>query len=75
MSDIHFLIMPEEKRNQEEHFAPSISPEERSALEEYKSKDRESPSQQTHICQHCNKEFSTIDGLTAHYKEDHPESF
>ncbi|HEY9387893.1 MAG TPA: hypothetical protein VIP70_12700 [Nitrososphaeraceae archaeon] len=62
-----------EETKRESDATPTMNPEERPDLQDYKSKETKSP--QTHICQDCNKEFTTIEELTAHYKKDHPESF
>jgi hypothetical protein len=46
--------MPEERRETEE-VAPSMNPEERPNLQDYKDKE----SAKTNTCQDCNKVFST----------------
>lgn len=61
--------MSEEKK--EGDVAPSMNPEERPDLQDYKDKE----SANTNTCQDCNKEFSSTEELTAHYKKEHPESF
>jgi hypothetical protein len=53
--------------------APSMNPEERPDLQDYKRTDKEAS--KTNTCQDCGKVFSSIEELTAHYKKDHPESF
>jgi C2H2 type zinc finger protein len=63
--------MSENKKEQE--VAPSMNPEERPDLQDYRSTDKESAN--TNTCQDCGKVFSKIEELTAHYKKDHPESF
>jgi hypothetical protein len=67
------MIMSENKKKKEEEgFSPSMNPDERPDLEDYKS--RESPT--THTCKDCNKVFSTVEELATHYKKDHhPKSF
>ncbi|MFL6402645.1 MAG: C2H2-type zinc finger protein [Nitrososphaeraceae archaeon] len=38
----------------------------------------EEPSQRadnSNSCKYCNKTFSTMEQLTAHYRKEHPESF
>ena len=62
--------MTEERRESRE-VAPSMNPEERSDLRDYKDKE----SANTNTCQDCNKVFSSLEELTAHYKKEHPESF
>jgi hypothetical protein len=58
-----------EKRESED-VAPSMNPEERPNLQDYKDK-----SATTNTCQDCNKIFSSTEELKAHYKNEHPESF
>ena len=60
--------MLEEKRESED-VEPSMNPEERLNLQDYKE------STNTNTCQDCNKVFSSTEELTAHYKKEHPESF
>jgi hypothetical protein len=47
-----------------------MHPEERPDLEDYKDKDKESENANT--CQGCNKVFSSMEELTAHYKKELP---
>lgn len=63
--------MSENKK--EEDIAQSMNPEEMPDLQDYKSADKGSAD--THMCQDCNKVFSSIEELTTHYKKEHPESF
>jgi hypothetical protein len=63
--------MSENKKERE--VTPSMNPEERPDLQNYRSTDKESAN--TNICQDCGKVFSNTEELTAHYKKDHPESF
>jgi hypothetical protein len=65
-----YCHMLEEKRESED-VAPSMNPEERPNLQDYKDKE----STNTNTCQDCNKVFSSTEELTAHYKKEHPESF
>jgi Zinc finger, C2H2 type len=51
--------------------APSMNPEDRPDLQDYKDKE----SANTNKCQDCNKVFSSIEELTSHYKKEHPELF
>ena len=60
-----------EERKETGDLAPSMNPDERSDLQDYKVKE----STNTNTCQDCNKEFSSVEDLTAHYKKEHPESF
>jgi hypothetical protein len=52
---------------------PSMNPEERPNLQDYKSTDKQSAN--TNTCQDCDKVFPSTEELTVHYKKDHPESF
>jgi hypothetical protein len=63
-------MLSEEKRESED-VAPSMSPEERLNLQDYKDKE----STNANTCQDCNKVYSSTEELTAHYKKEHPESF
>jgi hypothetical protein len=60
-----------EERKETGDLVPSMNPDERSDLQDYKDKE----SAKTNTCQDCNKEFSSVEELTAHYKKEHPESF
>ncbi|MDQ3840139.1 MAG: hypothetical protein M3297_12825 [Thermoproteota archaeon] len=60
-----------EERGKEGDVAPSMNPDERPDLQDYKDKE----SANANICQDCRKEFSSTEELTAHYKKEHPESF
>ena len=53
--------------------APSMNPEERPNLRDYKS--GESSSEKANNCEYCKKSFSNMEELTAHYRKEHPESF
>jgi hypothetical protein len=61
------------KKKQEKDIAPSIHPEERPYLQDYKSSDKESGS--TSTCQDCGKVFSSKEELAVHYNKIHAESF
>jgi hypothetical protein len=63
--------MSEERRESEEDVAPSMNPEERPNLQNYKDKE----SANTNSCQDCNKVFSNTDELNAHYKKELLKSF
>jgi len=63
--------MSEEKRESGD-LAPSMNPEERPDLQDYKGKESANTN---NTCQDCNKVFSSTEELTAHYKKEHPESF
>ena len=60
----------------EDLVAPSINPEDRSDLHDYKSNEEES-SKRAHSssssCKYCNKTYSNMEELTAHYRKEHPE--
>jgi hypothetical protein len=60
--------MPEKRESKD--VAPSMNPEERPNLQDYKDK-----SANTNTCQDCNKVFSSTEELKAHNKKEHPESF
>jgi hypothetical protein len=53
--------------------APTMNPEKRPDLQDYKSSDKQSAN--TNTCQDCGKVFPSTEELTVHYKKDHPESF
>jgi uncharacterized Zn-finger protein len=60
----------------EDLVAPSENPEDRPDLRDYKSK-QESPNKvegSSNSCKYCNKKFSNMEELTAHYRKEHPES-
>jgi uncharacterized Zn-finger protein len=61
----------------EDAVTPGMNPEDRPDLQDYMSK--EQPSQRagnsSNSCKYCNKTFSTMEQLTAHYRKEHPESF
>jgi hypothetical protein len=61
-----------ENKKQEKDMAPSINPEERPDLQDYKSSDKESD---TNTCQDCGKMFSSKEELVVHYDKNHAESF
>ena len=61
------------KKKQERDIAPSINPEERPDLQDYKSTDKESGN--TNTCQDCGNEFSSKEELAVHYNKIHAESF
>lgn len=61
------------ENKKEQDVAPSMNPEERPDLQDYKSSDKQSAN--TNTCQDCGKVFPNTEELTAHYKKDHPESF
>ena len=52
--------------------APSMNPEERPNLHDYKSGES---SEKANNCEYCKKSFSNMEELTAHYRKEHPESF
>jgi hypothetical protein len=54
-----------------EDVAPSMNPEERPNLQDYKDEE----STNTNTYQDCNKVFSSTQELTAHYKKEHSQSF
>jgi hypothetical protein len=54
--------------------APSINPDERPNLGNYKSKEPKADQKKGHICDECRKSFFSMDELTTHYKKAHPES-
>ena len=60
-----------EERKEKEDVAPSMNPDERPNLQDYKDKE----SANTNTCQDCNKIFSSKEELTTHYKKEHPESY
>jgi hypothetical protein len=62
--------MSSEEKRESEDVAPSMNPEERPNLQDYKDKETTN----TNTCQDCNKVFSSTEELTAHYKKEHPES-
>lgn len=72
MSYIQFIVMSGKKK-QEKDIAPSINPEERPDLQDYKSTDKESGN--TNSCQDCSKVFSSKEELAVHYNKIHAESF
>ena len=63
--------MSSEEKKESEDVAPSMNPEERPDLQDYKDKESTNPN----TCQDCNKVFSSTEELTAHNKKEHPESF
>ena len=67
MSHIFFMM------SENKDVVPSMNPEERPDLQDYKSTDKQSANINT--CQDCSKVFSNTEELTVHYKKDHPESF
>jgi hypothetical protein len=60
-----------EERKEKGDIAPSMNPDERPDLQDYK----EEVSANTNTCQDCNKIFSSKEELTTHYKKEHPESY
>ena len=62
--------MPEDKKD---IAPPTMNPEERPDLQDYKSYDKQSAN--TNTCQDCGKVFPGTEELAIHYKKDHPESF
>jgi len=67
MSQIFFMM------SENKDVIPSMNPEERPNLQDYKSTDKQSAN--TNTCQDCGKVFPSTEELTVHYKKDHPESF
>ena len=67
--------MSSEEKRESEDLAPSMNPEERPNLQDYKDKEKDKETTNTNTCQDCNKVFSSTEELTAHYKKEHPESF
>ena len=60
----------------EDVVAPSTNPEDRPDLQDYMSKEESSQrAEDSNSCKYCNKTFSTMEQLTAHYRKEHPESF
>ena len=55
--------------------APSMNPEERPNLRDYKSGESSEKAAATNTCEYCKKSFSNMEELTAHYRKEHPESF
>ena len=70
---IHTSLVMSGKKKQEKDIAPSINPEERPVLQDYKSTDNESGN--TNTCQDCGKVFSSKEELAVHYNKIHAESF
>ena len=59
----------------EDRIAPSENPEDRPSLQDYKSKEESSNRVEgSSSCKYCNKTFSNMEELTAHYRKEHPES-
>jgi hypothetical protein len=61
-----------ETKKKEDIVAPSMNPEERPNLRDYKSGES---SEKANNCEYCKKSFSNMEELTAHYRKEHPESF
>jgi hypothetical protein len=57
-----FFIMSENK-----DVVPSMNPEERPDLQDYKSSDKQSVN--TNTCQDCGKVFPSTEELTVHYRK------
>ena len=69
----------ENTTKKEDRIAPSENPEHRPNLQNYKSKEEESSSNRvdnssSSSCKYCNKTYSNMEELTAHYRKEHPES-
>jgi hypothetical protein len=67
-----FLVMSGKKK-QEKDIAPSINPEERPDLQDYRSTDKDSGN--TNTCQDCGKAISNKEELAVHYNKIHAESY
>jgi hypothetical protein len=58
----------------EDVVAPTMSPEDRPGLQNYRSKQQPSNRVETYNrCKYCNNAFSSMEELTAHYRKEHPE--
>ena len=67
----------ENTTKKEDRIAPSENPEERPNLQDYKSKEESSNrvnDSSSSSCKYCNKTYSNMEELTAHYRKEHPES-
>ncbi|MFL6368770.1 MAG: hypothetical protein ACJ72T_09540 [Nitrososphaeraceae archaeon] len=58
----------------EDVVAPTMSPEDRPDLQNYRSKQQPSNRVETYNrCKYCNNAFSSLEKLAAHYRKEHPE--
>ena len=68
----------ENTTKKQDRIGPSENPEDRSSLQDYKSKEESSNSVEnsssSSSCKYCNKTYSNMEELTAHYRKEHPES-
>jgi hypothetical protein len=57
----------------EDVVAPTMSPEDRPDLQNYRSKQQPSNRVETYNrCKYCNNAFSSMEELSAHYRKEHP---
>jgi hypothetical protein len=57
----------------EDVIAPTMSPEDRPDLQNYRSKQQPSNRVETYNrCKYCNNAFSSMEELAAHYRKEHP---